>query len=72
MHRLVGAGFVLEHADGCAFVLASIKPIVAYKSLRLFDDWHELLAYTTVNLCAVLWIKMIMTNDGERDAAPLV
>src|SRR5947207_14277803 len=67
MHRLISTSFVLKHADGRAFAPTSIKPIVAYKSLRLLNDWHELLAYSAVDLCTVLWIKVIVTNNGEHD-----
>src|SRR6266576_4018716 len=70
MHRLISTSFVLKHADGRAFALTSIKPIVAHKSLRLLNDWHELLAYSAVDLCTVLWIKVIVTNNGEHDASP--
>src|SRR4030095_8504540 len=68
MHRLISTSFVLKHADGRALALASIKPIVAHKALRLLNDWHELLAYPAIDLCTVLWIKVIVTNNGEHDA----
>src|SRR5437762_3526835 len=71
-HRLISTGFVLKHAEGRALALTSIKPIVAHKSLRLLNDWHELLAYSAVDLCTVLWIKVIMTNDSEHDASPFL
>src|SRR5206468_10426159 len=70
MHRLISTSFVLKHADGRAFALTSIRPIVAHKSVRLLNDWHELLAYSAVDLCTVLWIKVIVTNNGEHDASP--
>src|SRR5262249_55656167 len=53
-----------------ALALSSIKPIVTHKPLRTLNDWYEFLAYPAVNLCTVLWIKVIMTNDGEHDASP--
>src|SRR6266850_1581848 len=70
MHRLISTSLVLKHADGRALAVASIKPIVTDKPLRTLNDWYEFLAYPAVNLCTVLWIKMIMTNDGEHDASP--
>src|SRR6266540_3269865 len=70
MHRLISTRFILKHADGRALALTSIKPIVTDKPLRTLNDWYEFLAYPAVNLCTVLWIKMIMTNDGEHDASP--
>jgi hypothetical protein len=70
MHRLISTSFVLKHADGRALALASIKPIVAHKALRLLNHWHELLAYLAIDLCAVLWIKVIVANNGEYDASP--
>jgi hypothetical protein len=42
------------------------------QTFRTLNDWYEFLAYLTVNFCTVLWIKMIMTNDGEHDASPLI
>src|SRR5205085_11620728 len=70
MHRLISASLVLKHADGRALAVASIKPIVTHKPFRILNDWYEFLAYPAVNLCTVLWIKVIMTNDGEHDASP--
>src|SRR5947208_13593827 len=70
MHRLISASLVLKHADGRALAVASIKPIVTHKPLCTLNDWHEFLAYPAVNLCTVLWIKVIMTNNGEHDASP--
>src|SRR6266487_5162571 len=69
-HRLISSGFVLKDADGRALALTSIKPVVAHKSLRLFDDWHEVLAYSAVDLCTVLRIKVVMANHGEHGAHP--
>src|SRR5207248_5702677 len=70
MHRLISTSLVLKHADGRALAITSIKPIVTHKPLRILNDWYEFLAYTAVNLCTVLWIKVIMTNNGEHDASP--
>src|SRR5206468_7017457 len=70
MHRLISTSLVLKHADGRALAVASIKPIVTHKPLRILNDWYEFLAYLAVNLCTVLWIKVIMTNNGEHDACP--
>src|SRR5882724_445806 len=69
-HRLISTGFVLKDADGRALAFTSIKPIVAHKPLRLLNDWHEVLAYPAVDLCTVLWVKVVVTNDGEHDASP--
>src|ERR1043166_9159291 len=71
-HRLISASLVLKHADGRALAVTSIKPIVTHEPLRILNEWYELLAYPTVNLCTVLWIKVIKTNDGEHDASPLL
>src|SRR5437762_1516949 len=68
MHRFISTSFVLKDAEGRALAVASIKPIVTHKPLRTFNDWYEFLAYPAVNLCTVLWIKVIMTNNGEHDA----
>src|SRR6266576_2356271 len=70
MHRLISTSLVLKHADGRALAIASIKPIVTHKPFRTLNDWYEFLAYLAVNLCTVLWIKVIMTNNGEHDASP--
>src|SRR6266487_1318841 len=70
MHRLISTSLVLKHAEGRALAVAGIKPIVTHKPVRILNDWHEFLAYPAVNLCAVLWIKMIMTNNGKHDASP--
>src|SRR4029077_20792468 len=70
LHRLVSTGLVLKDADGRALAFTSIKPIVAHKSLGLFDDGHELLAYSAVDLCTVLRIKVVMANDGEHNSSP--
>src|SRR5947207_1549645 len=70
MHRLISTSLVLKHADGRALAVASIKPIVTHKPLRILNDWHEFLPYPAVNLCTVFWIKVVMTNDGEHDASP--
>src|SRR6266576_3172516 len=72
MHRLISTSFVLKHAEGRALAVASIKPIVTHKPLRILNDWYEFLAYPAVNLCTVLWIKVIMTNNGEHDASPSI
>jgi len=69
MHRLISTRFILKHADGRALALTSIKPIVVHKSLLLLNYWHELLTYPAVDLCTVLWIKVIVTNDSEHDAS---
>src|SRR6266480_3164141 len=69
-HRLISTSPVLKHADGRALAVASIKPIVTHKPLRILNDWYEFLAYLAVNFCTVLWIKVIMTNNGEHDASP--
>src|SRR5439155_25617612 len=69
-HRLISTSFVLKHAEGRALAVASIKPIVTHKTLRTLNDWHKFLAYPAVDLCTVLWIEVIMTNNGEHDAAP--
>src|SRR5258708_39643180 len=71
-HRLISTSLVLKHADGRALAVASIKPIVTHKPLRILNDRYEFLAYLAVNLCAVIWIKVIMANDGEHDASPLL
>src|SRR5262245_9557791 len=71
-HRLISTSLVLVHAEGRALALASIKPIVTDKPLRILNDWYELLTYPAVNLCIVSWIKVIMTNNGEHDASPLL
>src|SRR6266496_2697831 len=70
MHRLISTSPVLKHADGRALAVASIKPIVTHKPLRILNDWYEFLAYLAVNFCTVLWIKVIMANNGEHDASP--
>src|SRR6476660_1999047 len=72
MYRLISTSFILKHADGRALAVASIKPIVTHKPFRILNDWHEFFAYLTVNLFTILWIKMIMTNNGEHDASPLL
>src|SRR5262245_14950703 len=69
-HGLISPSFVLEHAEGSALAVTCIKPIVTHKSLRLLNDWHELLAYQAVDLCTVFWIKVIMTNYCKHDASP--
>jgi len=69
-HRLISTGFVLKDADGRALALTSIKPIVAYKPLRLLNDWHEVLAYSAVDLCTVLRIKVVVANDGKHNTSP--
>src|SRR6266702_5256897 len=61
---------VLKHAGGRALAVAGIKPIVTHKPLRTLNDWYEFLAYPAVDLCTVLWIKVIMTNNGKHDASP--
>src|SRR4030095_13939933 len=71
-HRLISTSLVLKHAEGRALAVAGIKPIVTHKPLRILNDWYEFLTYPAVNLCTVLWIKVIMTNDGEHDASPSV
>src|SRR5271170_5872039 len=70
MHRLISASFVIKYADGRALALPRVKPIVTHKPLRLLDDWHEVLVYPAVDLCTVLWIKVVVTNDSEHDASP--
>src|SRR5213595_1120507 len=72
MHRLISTSLVFKHADGRALAITSIKPIVTHKPLRILNDWYEFLAYLAVNLCTVLWIKVVMTNNGEHDASPLL
>src|SRR4029453_108654 len=62
--------FFLKPAGGRPLAIASIKPVVTHKPLRILYDWYEFLAYPAVNFCTVLWIKVIMTNDGEHDASP--
>jgi hypothetical protein len=57
MHRLISTSFVLKHAEGRAFAVASIKPIITHKPLRILNDWYEILAYAAINLCTILWIK---------------
>src|SRR6188472_2002477 len=69
-HRLISTSFVLKHAQGRALAVAGIKPIITHKPLRILNDRHELLAYQAVNLCTVVWIKVIMTNNREHDASP--
>src|SRR4029453_15803532 len=69
-HRLISTSLVLKHAEGRALAVASIKPIVTHKPLRILNDWHEFLAYPAVNLCTLLWIKVIMTNNSKHDASP--
>src|SRR5439155_14281362 len=69
-HRLISSGFVLKDADGRALALTSIKPIVAHKSLRLLDDWDEVLAYSAVDFCTVLRIKVVVANDGKHNCSP--
>jgi branched-subunit amino acid transport protein len=67
-HRLISASFALKHTDGRALALTSIKPLVAlvaHKSLRLPNDWHELLAYAAIDLCTVLWINVIVTDTAN-------
>src|SRR5437667_11912006 len=70
-HRLISTSLVLKHAHGRTLAFASIKPVVTHKPLRMLNDWHEFLAYPAVNLCTVLWIKVIMTNNGKHDAPSL-
>src|SRR2546430_1317767 len=72
MHRFISASLVLKHADGRALAVTGIKPIVTHKPLRILNDWYEFLAYPAVNFCTVLWIKMIMTNNGEHHASPSI
>src|SRR5438552_9919943 len=61
---------VLKHAGGRALAVAGIKSIVTHKPLRTLNDWYEFLAYPAVDLCTVLWIKVIMTNNGKHDVSP--
>ncbi len=61
-HRLISSGFVLKDADGGALALTGIKPVVAHKSLRLLDDWDEVLANSAVDLCTVLRVKVVVAN----------
>ena len=68
-HRLISTSLVLIHTKGRALTVASIKPIVTHKPLRILNDWYKFLAYPAVNLCTVLWIKVIMTNNGKHDAS---
>ena len=49
MHRLISTSLVLKHADGRALAIASIKPIITHKPLRILNDWYKLLAYLAVN-----------------------
>ena len=69
-HRLISTGLVPKDADGGALALTSIKPIVAYKSLGLLDDGHELFAYSAVDFRTVLWIKVVVANHGKNNTSP--
>src|SRR5215472_11116462 len=68
--RLISTSLVLKHTDGRALAVTGIKPIVTHKPIRILNDWYEFLAYLAVNLCTVLWIEVMMTNNSEHDVSP--
>ena len=56
-HRLVGAGLVLEDAEGSALTVARIQPVVADETLGFADDRHEFVLDEPIDLGAVLLSK---------------
>ena len=63
--RKEGSAYDLTIAIGVLAASLEASPLAAWMR---GSGW----AYPAVNLFTVLWIKVIMTNNGEHDASPLL